>query len=141
MVRPDVARRKIAGAEAHLREAEPLFDRPREEFVGDKKTHDLAAFYVFLAIQEVIDLAAHWVADEGWGPPDDIPSVFDTLSEHGVIDGDLATRLHAAASLRNRIGHGYATIEHGRLYDEFREGADTIRRFLSELAEAADLDD
>ncbi|HVS01421.1 MAG TPA: HepT-like ribonuclease domain-containing protein [Thermoanaerobaculia bacterium] len=134
MVRADVARRKIAAAEAHLRDAEALFDRPREEFVGDKKTHDLAAFYVFLAIQEPIDLAAHWIADAGWGPPDDVPSVFAVLAERGVITAELASSLHSAASLCNRIGHGYATLDHGRLYEEFREGADTVRRFLRAAA-------
>lgn len=139
MVRRDVAERKIAAAAAYLADAEELFTRPQEELLADKKGRDLAAFYVFLAVQETIDLAAHWVADSGWRPPDDVPSTFDVLAERGVIDPSLASRLHAAASLRNRIAHGYTTLDHQRLLEEFREGAETVRRFLARAAEVVGL--
>lgn len=75
------------------------------------KSRDLSLFYLFLAIQECIDLAAHWVADEGWGEPDDAGSAFDVLADRKVIDRDAATASRAAAGLRNRIAHGYALLD------------------------------
>ena len=39
--------------------------------MDDRPGRDLALFYLFFAIQECVDLAAHWVADEGWMTPDD----------------------------------------------------------------------
>ena len=53
--------------------------------MADRTGRDLALFYLFLAIQECIDLAAHWVADGGWPPPDDAGSTFDVLADRGVI--------------------------------------------------------
>lgn len=70
MVRRDVAGRKIGQAEARLTDVKKRFARPRKEFLADAEGRDLATFYLFLAIQDCIDLAAHWVADSGWGPPD-----------------------------------------------------------------------
>lgn len=107
--------------------------------MADPQASDLASYYLQLAIQEVIDLAAHWVADAGWALPDDASSTFKVLAGHGAIDRGLADDLRAAAGLRNLIAHGYADIDHGRLHDEFTAGVATLRRFLDLVARAADL--
>jgi len=139
MVRPEVARQKIAVASARLEQAEALVSRPREQFLADPRGRDLASFYLLVAIQEVIDLAAHWVADAGWPPPPDASSTFDLLAQHGEIDRALADGLRGAAGLRNRIAHGYASVDHARLHDEFTQGVATLRRFLAAVAQAGKL--
>lgn len=139
MVQRDVVAQKVASAHARLEAADRIFARPREEFLALEKDRDLAMFYVFLAIQECIDLAAHWVVDEGWGPPADAGSTFDILRDKGVMDSELAGTLRAATGLRNRIGHGYEFLDPGRTHDEYPEGAEALRRFLSIAAEAAGL--
>lgn len=53
MVRPEVARTKIARAAAWLDDAEEILRRPREEYLADVRRRDLAAFYLFLAVQTV----------------------------------------------------------------------------------------
>lgn len=83
MVRPDVAGRKVARAARWLDDAESILSRGREELARDAASRDLAAFYLFLAIQECIDLAAHWVIDDGLAPPEDAASAFDVLAERG----------------------------------------------------------
>jgi uncharacterized protein YutE (UPF0331/DUF86 family) len=139
MVRPEVAGQKIARASARLVDAEARLARPVEEFVANVADRDLASFYLFLAIQECIDLAAHWVADAGLAPPDDARSTFDVLADSGAIARDLAEAMKDAAGLRNRIGHGYAELDHGRLHREAREGVEALRRFLAAVAGAAGL--
>ena len=139
MVDRDVVARKIASATAHLRDADELLDRPREEFLADIRGRDLTAFYLQLAIQDCIDLASHWVSEMGWPPPDDAGSAFEALADHGVIPRDVAAVLRDAVGLRHLIAHGYATIDHGRLYDEAREGRPLFTRFLTLLADASGL--
>lgn len=130
MVKVDVVRRKMGKALAWLNDAEAILSRPPNEFLTDIQGRDVATFYLFLAIQECIDLAAHWVADANWGPADDATSTFDVLADHNAIDRDLAERMRSAVGLRNRIAHGYALIDHARLQSEFREGVGVLRRFL-----------
>jgi uncharacterized protein YutE (UPF0331/DUF86 family) len=141
MVRADLVGRKIARAAAWLDDAEPALRRPDSELARDRAARDLAAFYLFLAIQECIDLAAHWVSDEGWTPPDDAGSCFDILAERGVIDSELATAMRAASGLRNRIAHGYALLDHERIAREAGYGLPALRRYLDTLARAAGLRD
>jgi uncharacterized protein YutE (UPF0331/DUF86 family) len=137
VVNRDVVGRKIARASHWLADAEGRLQLPREAFLANTEARDLATFYIFLAIQEVIDLGAHWVADEGLGTPDDAAGTFDVLAARGAIPVDLADRLRAAVGLRNRIAHGYATVEHARLHDDATAGIAALRAFLSRVAEAA----
>jgi uncharacterized protein YutE (UPF0331/DUF86 family) len=139
MVKVDVVTRKVARAGAWLNDAEEILVRPAAEFLSDVKSRDLATFYLFLAIQECIDLAAHWVSDAGWNVPEDAGATFDLLAEHGVVDQGLAVALRGAVGLRNRIAHGYASVDHERVHDEYRRGGEALRRFLSQVSSEAGL--
>ncbi len=139
MVDHDVVARKIANASARLADVDRFLAEPKDDFLDDVQGRDLTAFYVQLAIQECIDLASHWVSESGWPPPEDAGSAFDTLADHELISRDLAATMRQAVGLRNRIAHGYATVDHGRLYDEVGEGAGSIKQFLAALADATDL--
>jgi uncharacterized protein YutE (UPF0331/DUF86 family) len=135
MVRVDVVAKKIATARARLKDAHGVFNKNLEDFLADERERDLAMFYLFLAIQECIDIAAHWVADAGWGVPEDAGETFDILGEHAVISRELARALRGAVSLRNRIGHGYISVDPERVHTEYPRGADALRRFLARAAE------
>jgi uncharacterized protein YutE (UPF0331/DUF86 family) len=139
VVKLDVVAKKVARASAWLDDAEALTGRPVEEFLADVQCRDLASFYIFLAIQECIDLAAHWVSDAGWSVPDDSASLFDVLADQEMIERDLSQSLRGAVGLRNRIAHGYALVDHARVQSEFREGASALRRFLAHAVSATGL--
>jgi uncharacterized protein YutE (UPF0331/DUF86 family) len=139
VAKPDVIEKKVVRASGWLDDAESLVSQSTEEFLSDVKSRDLASFYIFLTIQECIDLAAHWVADAGWSTPDDAASLFDVLADRGVIDHDLATSLRGTVGLRNRIAHGYASVDHARVQSEFRAGALALRQFLARAISEAGL--
>ncbi len=136
MVRADVVATKVARARARLDEAASLFAGAAP---GDLRSQDLASFYLFLAIQECIDLAAHWISDEDWGPPEDAAGSFEILVHRGALDDDLGEQMIQAVGLRNRIAHGYATLDHERLRRELDRGAAALREFLARVSSEAGL--
>lgn len=137
MVRPDLVAAKVGRARVWLNDAAVVLLEPVEGFLADPKARDLSLFYLFLSIQECIDLAAHWVADEGWGEPDDAASAFDALADRGVIARETATALRGAAGLRNRIAHGYALLDYQRVHREAQPGIPALREFLAAITTAA----
>ena len=137
MVRRDVVAAKAGRARAWLNDAATTLLRPVDIYLAEPSARDLSLFYLFLAIQECIDLAAHWVADEGWGEPDDAGSAFDILATRRVLDHDTATALRGAAGLRNRIAHGYALLDYNRVHREAQIGIPALRIFLVAIGEAA----
>lgn len=139
MVKPDVVTKKVARATEWLREAEEILSWPADKFLSDKKSRDVATFYLFLAIQECIDLAAHWVVDARWGSPDEAGAMFEVLADHRVINRNLTEKLRGAVGLRNLIAHGYSLVDHGRIQNEYREGVKALRKFLALVADEAGL--
>ena len=139
MVRRDVASARIGRATAWLQDAEDLFGRDADAFLRAMKDRDLATFYLFLALQECIDLAAHWVADAGWGVPDDAGSTFDVLANREAIARTLADQLREGVGLRNRIAHGYALLDYNRVRSEALDGIPAMRLFLAAVGREAGL--
>lgn len=61
------------------------------------------------------------------------------LASRGVIPLASATDLRAMVGLRNRIAHGYATLDHERVHEEATAGLRAMRAFLAAIADAAGL--
>jgi uncharacterized protein YutE (UPF0331/DUF86 family) len=137
MVRADVVKKKVARATEWLDSAGALYGRSIDDLRADAAARDLAAFHFFLAVQEVIDLAAHWVADAGWTPPDDVGSTFDVLVDHAAIPRELGDEMRSIVRVRNRIAHGYASMDHERIHTEAPSGIAAMRRFLAAVAAEA----
>jgi uncharacterized protein YutE (UPF0331/DUF86 family) len=137
MVRRDVATARLTRATAWLADAEQLFSMDEAAFAAARKERDLALFYLFLALQECIDLAAHWVADANWGMPDDAGSTFDELADRQAISRELAERLREGVGLRNRIAHGYALLDYKRVRAEALAWIPSLRAFLAAVGREA----
>ena len=88
----------------------------REAFEADRTSREVVVLNLFVAIQACLDLAGHWLADEGWDVPQRYGELFLRLADHGVVPRPLALRLVAAAGLRNLVAHQYGVLEWARLY-------------------------
>ena len=113
--------------------------RARRPAVADALSQDLVlrdalALAFMVAVQEAIDIAYHIVADEGWGIPDSHLGAFDMLATRRVVASTLATELSTAASMRNRIAHGYASVDHQRLWHELPSGLRALEEFAAAVA-------
>lgn len=94
------------------------------ELRGNRTAREVVILNLFVAIQECLDLASHWLADGGLIVPATYAEVVLALGEHGIIERPLAKRLAAAAGLRNLIAHQYGAIDVDRLHaTKLRAGA------------------
>ena len=87
-----------------------------EAFAADRTAREVVILNLFVAIQACLDLAAHWLADEGWEVPQRYGDIFLALADHEIIARPLALRLVAAAGLRNLVAHQYGALEWKRIY-------------------------
>ena len=87
------------------------------QFESDRTAREVVTLNLFVAIQEYVALASHLLADAGWGAPKTYGEWFTALAEPKVVDVALATRLRAAAGLRNLLAHQYGAIDIRRLYE------------------------
>lgn len=110
----------------------------REAFESNVDVQDAIALSFLVAVQEANDIALHLAADEGWGLPTSYAEAFDLLARNHVLTPEHARELAAVASVRNRIAHGYASIDPGRLWDELPAGLDALDKYVEVIARLAD---
>jgi uncharacterized protein YutE (UPF0331/DUF86 family) len=105
-----------------------------ELFRDDLDRQDALAMSLLVALQEAADVAMHIASDEGWGVAPSYAESFHRLAQHGIIDAALAAKLANIASLRNRIAHGYTSMDFERLWRETPGGIETFRDYASRVA-------
>ena len=107
----------------------------REAFEADRTAREVVILNLFVAIQACVDLAAHWLADEGWNVPQRYGELFRALADHGVIPRPLALRLVAAAGFRNLVAHQYGTVDWARIHGVASSSSlDDLEAFCAALA-------
>ena len=113
--RPLVAA-KIAVVRDALARVRAVLPATRQAFAADRTAREVVVLNLFVAIQACLDLAGHWLADEGWEVPRQYADLFAALAEHDIISPDLSRRLAAAAGLRNLVAHQYGILDWERIH-------------------------
>jgi len=62
----------------------------------DPDVQDIVSLNLSRAVQLYVDIGAHWIVGLDVSPPQTMGETFDRLSQAGVLDGELATRLKKA---------------------------------------------
>lgn len=132
--------KKLAMLREHVGRVRRRRPAAREAFEADIDIQDALALSFLVAVQEANDIAMHITADEGWGIPSSYAEAFELLAKNGVIDQEHARGLAAVASVRNRIAHGYASLDPGRLWSELPAGLDALDRYVEAIARLVDTD-
>lgn len=103
-------------------------------FRDDVDLQDSLALSLLVATQEALDIAMHVCADEGWGVPGSYAESFEILARHSVIDAELARDLGRVTAVRNRIAHGYATVDVDRIHAEVPAGLRALDAYAAAIA-------
>ena len=105
---------KIREYVALLRKIRGMADE--RQFVGDPLIYGNAERYLQLAIQAVLDISHHIVADRNLPLPADSTSLFDLLARQKVVSRRLSVKLASMAGFRNVLVHEYLEIDRRRVY-------------------------
>lgn len=120
MVDAAVFARKVAAIRDAVARIHAVVPETPATFLADRTAREVVTLNLFLALQETIGLATHWLADEGVAVPDSYGEVFSALAERGFIDVALGERLRAAAGLRNLVAHQYGVLDFTRVHSVAR---------------------
>jgi uncharacterized protein YutE (UPF0331/DUF86 family) len=138
MVDKAVLAAKLAAIRDAVARVRDVLPQSAEAFRNDRTTREIVTLNLFVALQELIALAAHWVADEGWAVPQSYAETFTVLGDRNVIDRGLALRLRGTAGLRNLIAHQYGVLNVDRIFAIASGELDDMLAFCRQLAERAE---
>jgi uncharacterized protein YutE (UPF0331/DUF86 family) len=126
--------RKLTTLLEHVSRIERRRPSALEAFQRDTDRQDALALSLIVALQEAVDISLHIAADEGWGVASSYADSFELLAAHGVITLPLAAQLRGVVALRNRVAHGYGTVDFERLWRETPAGVAALRTFAAIVA-------
>lgn len=134
MTDPLLVTRKLALLLEHVARLRRRRPKTAEALRADVDRLDAIAMSVLVVVQEAIDIAFHIASDEGWGLPATYRQGFDLLAQKGLIPSELAAQLAGAARLRNRIAHGYASVDVDTLWAELPGGVAAFEAYAAAIA-------
>jgi uncharacterized protein YutE (UPF0331/DUF86 family) len=121
--------RKLAFLSKHLERARRRRAGDLDAYKASEDLQDALAMSLMVALQEAVDVAFHIAADEGWGVPGSNAEAFGLLGKHSVLSPELAAKMGTTVRLRNRLAHGYSTLDAERLWAELPEGLAVLTEF------------
>ena len=137
MVDKTILASKIAAVRDAVARIRSILPEDATVFVADRTTREVVVLNLFVALQECVSLAAHWLADDGLDVPQRYAELFRRLGDRGVIAPDLAGRLAAASGLRNLVAHQYGVLDWTRIHSLATERLDDLLAFCDQLASRA----
>ena len=137
MIDRTILARQVAAVHDATERIREVLPARREAFAADRAAREIVTLNLFVAIQECLSLATHWLADAGWEVPATYADVFRALAERDVLEHDLAVRMAAAAGLRNLIAHRYGALDWALVHDVASNHVDDLLRFCDALSDAA----
>ena len=111
MVDKALVSRKLSRLKSYVDELRRAEDINWEKYSSDLRTRAFVERYIHLAIEEVIDIANHFVSFYQWREPTGFRDLFSILGEHGVIPQDHLLTFQRMASFRNILVHRYESID------------------------------
>ena len=101
-----------------------------KKFVKDPLVYGNAERYLHLAIQCVLDISNHIVADLRLNLPSDNRELFQMLSDHKILSIPLSKRLRAMAGFRNILVHEYLEIDRHKVFAVLKNDLGDFEKFI-----------
>ena len=99
-------------------------------FMADEMVQAAAERNLQVAIQSVLDICNHAVADMKLEVPDEEKQAVQILASHKLIPKRLAETLTSMIGMRNVLVHEYLEVDHVRLYAIMKTSLDDFEKLI-----------
>ncbi|MHC1727775.1 MAG: DUF86 domain-containing protein [Syntrophobacteraceae bacterium] len=111
MVDKELISRKLSRLRSYVDALRRSEDINREKYRTDLRTRAFVERYIHLSIEEMIDVANHFVSFHQWREPTSFRDLFSILREHDIIPEKHLLTFQRMASFRNILVHRYENID------------------------------
>lgn len=134
MVDEPLVYRRLGELERYLAELRKLQVYSADDLAGDMIKAWAVAHGLQLAIQAVLDIGNHLLAEQGFQATD-YTDVIDKLGEAGILPSGFARKIRGMAGLRNIIVHEYTKVDVKKLHRFLRDELDDFAVFAGYVTE------
>ena len=131
VVDKNVVLSRVSKIRESVRRLVALATLSEKQFRADADARAIAERHLQVAIQSVIDIGNHVVADLDLGTASDYKEIFVLLSKHRIVSKPLARRLAAMAGMRNVLVHDYLKVDPGLVHRTLTHDLSDFGRFIA----------
>jgi len=106
----------------------------KAQFLKDETIQAVTERNIQIAVQAVMDISSHVVADMKLELPDEHKQAFAILAKNKVIPQSLARTLTGMAGVRNVLVHEYLDVDQERLYAIISRNLGDFEKFVKVIS-------
>lgn len=137
MTDPVVLAKAIADVRDAVARIRSVVPAERAAFERDRTAREVTVLNLFVALQQCLSIAAHWLAWRRLDVPAAYRDTILALRDRGVLDAELAERIAAATGLRNLIAHRYAALDAARIHEFATQHVGDLESFCNAVENAS----
>lgn len=122
--------RKISELETTIRQLHKLKSYSFDEIKDDLEKLWAIEHGLQIAIQIIIDIGNHIIAEIGENEIDEYTDIFDKLVKHNIIPSEFAINIKGMIGLRNLLVHRYGEINVEVIYKILQNNLYDFERFI-----------
>jgi len=129
----------ISALQKNLKILKRLQKYSQKEIEGNDIVKGAVERYLYLLVQDGINLSEATIAFRNFRRPDTYAEAFRILQEEKLISPALSEKMVQVAKFRNVIAHDYKKIDYKIIYDVLQDGLKDIEQFIGEIKKALKL--
>jgi uncharacterized protein YutE (UPF0331/DUF86 family) len=130
MTNPELVRAKLRLLEGYLDELEQLQSIGADELKRSKRDLWAVEHGLQLAIESLLDIGNHIIADDKLGNPSNYREIIEILGSAGVLPGNFARELSGMPGFRNLLIHEYQKIDVNKVHEHLLSGPAQFKQFI-----------
>lgn len=114
-VKPPIVKARIRKIEECVADLQGIRKLPARTFFENRSVRAAAERLLQVAIQSVLDIGSHIIAERGFREANGYAEIIDILCEEDVLPRRFAARIRGMAGLRNILVHDYLEVDPAEL--------------------------
>jgi len=136
MVNPDKIQKRLAKLQEYVGFLKDLAKTDKEEFLKNHVIHTAAERDLQLAIECVLDVGNHIIAEYGYREPENYREIIGILGEENILPPDFANEFSKVAGFRNVLVHDYLAIDRTLVYNHLQNKLADFEKFIGYIVKA-----
>lgn len=121
---------KVNRIRKNLRELQQMGKLSYHAYIKEEHNKYVVERLLQVAIEAMLDIGSHIIAEEGLGEPLEYRDVFSLLCQAKILPKTKLENYQNMVGLRNRIVHLYETIDHRLIHRFLRKDLSDIETYL-----------